>query len=101
MSRLLIPVLLGAMFFGALAAAAEPEPGLPFRLRWWGVAVTTAATFSLALLGTPLAIAGMRRARECGRGDLAILYLIVAILALIEIPAGAYYIANFGLGNFH
>jgi hypothetical protein len=95
---LLIPVLLGAMFFGALAAGAGPELGLPFRLQWWGVAVTSGATFSLAFLGAPLAIAGMRKARQYGRGDLAILYLVVAILALAEIPAGIYYLANFGFG---
>ena len=98
MSLLLIPVLLGAAFFGALAAGAGSEPGLPFRLQWWGVAMTTAATFSLAFLGAPLAIAGMRKARQAGRGDLAILYLMVALLALVEIPLGIYYVANFGFG---
>jgi hypothetical protein len=97
-SVLLIPVLLGAAFFGALAAGAGSEPGLPFRLQWWGVAVTSGAVFSLAFLGAPLAIAAMRKARRFGRGDLAILYLIVALFALAELPAAIYYIANFGLG---
>jgi hypothetical protein len=86
MAVLIVPAMIAALFFGALAAGAPPEPGLPIPLRWWGVAAMSGVTFSLAFLGAPLALAGMFKARRHGRGDLAILYLLVALFALFELP---------------
>ena len=86
MAFLLVPAMVGAIFFGALAAGAEREAGLPLPLRWWGVAAMTGVTFTLTFVGAPLALAGMAKARRYGRGDLTILYLIVAVLALLELP---------------
>jgi len=51
------------------------------------VPAMTGVTFTLTFVGAPVAVAGMIKARRHGRGDLAILYFIVALLALIELPA--------------